>query len=50
VIRRLRERHRRMIPVIALLAAIALTVAIVGRRLPGDGTIPPALEPHREPR
>jgi hypothetical protein len=47
MIRRLRDRHRRIIPLLALLSAIALAVALFSRHSTTE-EIPRALGPHRE--
>lgn len=47
MIRRLRDRHRRIIPLLALLSAIVLVVALFSRHRPTE-KIPGALLPHRE--
>jgi hypothetical protein len=49
MIRRLRDRHRRMLPVIALLTAIALALALLTRHRTVS-TIPGALRTHQEAR
>jgi hypothetical protein len=49
VIRRLRDRHRRMIPLLALLAALALAIALLERSNPARPDIPPALRQHSDP-
>lgn len=48
MIRRLRDRHRRMIPLLALVAALALAIAWFGRPRATPGEILPALRPHAE--
>ena len=48
MIRRLRDRHRRLIPLIAILAALSLGMAIAGRRSAHGDHIPAALQSHRE--
>lgn len=50
MIRRLRERHRWMVPLIALLTIIAFAAALIGRRPAAPGAIPPALRGHAESR
>ncbi|HWA15019.1 MAG TPA: hypothetical protein VG817_01200 [Gemmatimonadales bacterium] len=49
MIRRLRDRHRQVIPLLALLAAVILLAAILARH-PRAASVPPALQPQLEAR
>lgn len=49
MIRRLRDRHRRIMPVLALLVAIALLIALRARHHDA-GQIPSVLQPQAEAR
>jgi hypothetical protein len=48
MIRRLRARHRRMIPLLALVAALAFAIALLGRINRKQPVIPPALRGQSE--
>ncbi len=48
MIRALRERHRRLVPILALLVAAAILVALLGRAPRTATTIPGALRPHAD--
>lgn len=48
MIRRLRERHRQIIPIIALLAMIAFAVALIGREPRHPQPIPGVLRSHAD--
>jgi hypothetical protein len=48
VIRRLRQRHRQVIPVLALLTLIALAVALIGRTHRQLQPIPGPLRSHTD--